>query len=151
MSAYPSVSVIFDEDWTGTIEGTILYDSKSSDSHTLEVNGNGMITAVDTTNEEAAKEAITINSGKFGESFKEYLKTTDDYKIIDGVVYVGTSIPQPEPSTPSISCAGEKDKNCDGVVTCDEEKGEGWTWNNTTKACEYTGDNGYKIVNTSAK
>ena len=149
MSAYPSVSVIFDEDWTGTIEGTVLYDSESSDTHTLKVNGNGMITAIDTTDKEAAKDAITINSGKFGESFIEYLETTDDYKIIDGVVYVGTSIPQQEPSTPV--CAGSKDKNCDGVITCDEEKGEGWTWNNELKVCEYTGKTSYTVVNTAAK
>ena len=60
--------------------------------------------------------------------------------------------PKPEtPSTPSISCAGEKDKNCDGVITCDEEKGEGWTLNNAKGVCEYTGTTGYTVVNTAVK
>ncbi len=54
-----------------------------------------------------------------------------------------------EPTLPT--CAGDKDKNCDGVVTCDEEKGAGWTWNNTLKVCEYTGGKDYIVVNTSAK
>ena len=58
-----------------------------------------------------------------------------------------------KPSTPSISCAGEKDKNCDGVITCDEEKGEGWTWNNAKGVCEYTGTTSstYTVVNTAVK
>ena len=58
---------------------------------------------------------------------------------------------QKEETKPSISCAGVKDTNCDGVVTCEEEKGEGWTWNNTTKVCEFTGSTGYTVVNTAAK
>lgn len=49
------------------------------------------------------------------------------------------------------TCAGDKDKNCDGVITCDEEIGEGWTWNNETKVCEYTKAGKYTVVNTSAK
>lgn len=59
----------------------------------------------------------------------------------------------PSSSTSSVvnACSNPKDKNCDGVVTCEEDRGLGWTWNNTTKACEYTGDSDYKIVNTSAK
>ena len=63
------------------------------------------------------------------------------------------TVPVKEESTPSISCAGEKDKNCDGVVTCDEEKGEGWTWNNAKGVCEYTGttSNTYTVVNTAVK
>ena len=65
------------------------------------------------------------------------------------------TIPEKEettkPSTPSISCAGSKDKNCDGVITCDEEKGEGWTWNNELRVCEYTGKTSYTVVNTAVK
>lgn len=48
-------------------------------------------------------------------------------------------------------CAGEKDKNCDGVVTCEEEKGAGWTWNNSTKVCEFTVGKEYVVVNTASK
>ena len=57
--------------------------------------------------------------------------------------------PTDEPSGPT--CAGSKDTNCDGVVTCEEEKGEGWTWNNTSKVCEFTGGKDYLVVNTAAK
>ena len=41
---------------------------------------------------------------------------------------------------PSLStCTSEKDKNCDGVITCDEANGSGWNWNNDLKICEYNG------------
>ena len=46
-------------------------------------------------------------------------------------------------------CKGPKDKNCDGVATCEEEMGKGWTWNNSKKVCEYT--KSYVVVNTAAK
>ena len=35
----------------------------------------------------------------------------------------------------SQSCAGNQDKNCDGVVTCDEVNGPGWVWSESEKAC----------------
>ncbi len=63
--------------------------------------------------------------------------------------FVEAEEPTDEPSAPV--CAGDKDTNCDGVVTCEEEKGEGWTWNNTTKVCEFTGGKEYVVVNTAAK
>ena len=69
----------------------------------------------------------------------------------NGLLVVTKPRPTPEEPKPSISCAGEKDKNCDGVITCDEEKGEGWTWNNAKGVCEYTGTTGYTVVNTAVK
>ena len=60
-------------------------------------------------------------------------------------------VPNEEETVPLISCAGEKDKNCDGVVTCDEEMGEGWTWNNDKGVCEYNGTSSYVVVNTAVK
>ena len=70
----------------------------------------------------------------------------------NGHVVVTEPVEPEKPAEPSApACAGEKDKNCDGVVTCEEEKGEGWTWNNSTKVCEFTGSTGYTVVNTAAK
>ena len=53
--------------------------------------------------------------------------------------------------TPNITCAGSNDKNCDGVVTCDEIKGAGWTWNNTKGVCEFTGKPTVYVVDTATK
>ena len=65
---------------------------------------------------------------------------------------IASDVPITEEQSPNVPvCAGSKDKNCDGVVTCDEEKGEGWTWNNKLKVCEYTGKTSYKVVNTAAR
>ena len=49
--------------------------------------------------------------------------------------------------------AGEKDKNCDGIITCDEEMGEGWVWNNAKGVCEYSGSTSstHTVVNTGIK
>ena len=71
----------------------------------------------------------------------------------EGIRYyaVWEFVPNEEETVPSISCAGEKDKNCDGVVTCDEEMGEGWIWNNDKGVCEYNGASSYVVVNTAVK
>lgn len=47
------------------------------------------------------------------------------------------------------TCNPLTDKNCDGVVTCDEEKEEGWIWNSLTKRCELK--NKIAVLNTGAK
>ena len=41
------------------------------------------------------------------------------------------------------------DKNCDGVISCDEVLSKGWVWNSDKKICEY--QNRRKIVNTASK
>ena len=74
---------------------------------------------------------------------------TATWEASEVVKVEGEPVEPEEPSGPT--CAGSKDKNCDGVVTCDEEKGEGWTWNNKLKVCEYTGKTSYTVVNTAAK
>lgn len=69
-SSYPSVKVVFDESYTGTIQGTIVYDSSNSKTHTLEIKGNGTfgkIEATDTSTN-AATDAITVYSGHYAES-----------------------------------------------------------------------------------
>ena len=63
-----------------------------------------------------------------------------------------------EESHSSQSCAGIQDKNCDGVVTCDEAMGPGWVWSEQDKACviepvaqptDTPSSNIYSFVNTS--
>ena len=49
-----------------------------------------------------------------------------------------------EESTPSKSYDA-KDKNQDGVVSCEEENGKGWVWSEAKKACVYS------VTNTSTK
>lgn len=72
---YPSVNVTFDESYTGTIEGKIIYDSPNADTHTMTIKGNGSFAAIDASkgNEEIAEKAVEIYGGSFGESVDEYL------------------------------------------------------------------------------
>ena len=75
-SSYPSVKVVFDEFYTGTIQGTIVYDSSNSETHKLEIKGNGTFGKIEATSEstDAAKAAITVYSGHYAESVKpDYL------------------------------------------------------------------------------
>lgn len=68
-SSYPSVAVVFDESYTGTIQGTISYDSPDSETHTLEIKGNGTFGKIEATSDsiDAAKAAITVYSGHYAE------------------------------------------------------------------------------------
>ena len=68
-SSYPSVAVVFDESYTGTIQGTIVYDSPDSTTHTLEIKGNGTFGEIEATptSTDAAKDAITVYSGHYAE------------------------------------------------------------------------------------
>lgn len=67
---YPSVTVVFDESYTGTIQGTIVYDSSDSETHKLEIKGNGTFGKIEatSTSTDAAKSAITVYSGHYAES-----------------------------------------------------------------------------------
>ena len=66
-SDYPNVNVTFAEDYTGTIEGPIVYDSSNSQTHKLNIKGNGTFGNISYTkgSEAAAKEGISIHSGTF--------------------------------------------------------------------------------------
>ena len=105
---------------------------------------------------QTSKANVKINSGTFNGDIVT-VDTTENNSItvgpdavVRGEISEGVVVIKPEtPSTPV--CDGSKDKNCDGVITCDEEKGEGWTWNNKLKVCEYTGKTSYTVVNTAAK
>lgn len=52
-SSYPGVTVTFDESYTGTINGIILYDSTDAGTHRLEIKGNGHFGRVQATSSAA--------------------------------------------------------------------------------------------------
>ena len=76
-SKYPNVTVTFDESYTGTINGHIVYDSSDASTHKLYIKGNGtfgIIRANGSDSSEAAKKGIEVTSGNFAESVnKDYL------------------------------------------------------------------------------
>lgn len=68
-SNYPGATVTFDESYTGTVNGKIVYDSADASTHKLIIKGDGTfgtITATSSTTE-AAKDGITIYSGHFAQ------------------------------------------------------------------------------------
>lgn len=82
-SIYPSATVTFDESYTGTINGKIVYDSDDSSTHKLTIKGNGTFGKIEASSkgEEAAKDAIEISGGTFTESVKEYLADDANLKF----------------------------------------------------------------------
>jgi len=75
-SNYPKVTVTFDESYTGTINGRIVYDSPNADTHKLYIKGNGTFGSIECTSgsDSAAKDGIEVTSGNFAESVnKDYL------------------------------------------------------------------------------
>lgn len=71
-SSYPSASVTFDENYTGVIEGTIVYDS-NDDTRTLTVRGNGHFVGITKTAGSAAQPKIQVESGYFVQDPTPYL------------------------------------------------------------------------------
>lgn len=68
-SNYPGATVTFDESYTGTVNGQIVYDSTEADTHKLTIEGNGTfgtITAAGSATG-AAKNGITISGGHFAQ------------------------------------------------------------------------------------
>lgn len=75
-SSYPKVTVTFDESYTGTINGRIVYDSPYASTHKLYIKGNGTFGSIECTSgsDSAAKDGIEVTSGNFAESVnKDYL------------------------------------------------------------------------------
>lgn len=73
---YPKVTVTFDESYTGTINGRIVYDSPNAGTHKLYIKGNGTFGSIECTSgsDSAAKDGIEVTSGNFAESVnKDYL------------------------------------------------------------------------------
>ena len=74
-SSYPEVTVTFDESYTGTINGVILYDSTDAGTHRLEIKGNGHFGGVQATSSaaNAAKSAVAIYGGYFTSDPSSYV------------------------------------------------------------------------------
>ena len=74
---YPNVTVTFDESYTGTINGRIVYDSPDESTHKLYIKGNGTFGSIECTDKSnsAAKDGgIEVTSGNFAKSVnKDYL------------------------------------------------------------------------------
>lgn len=80
--SYPSAKVTFDNDYTGTINGKILYDAKDAETHTLTINGNGNyggIVLSKEANPEAAKSAIKVSGGTISVGDAKNLKEVMGY------------------------------------------------------------------------
>ena len=78
-SNYPSASVTFDESYTGTINGKIVYDSDNAEKHKLTIQGNGTFGTIEAASGagEAAKAGIEVTSGHFAKPVdKDYLAET---------------------------------------------------------------------------
>lgn len=74
ISNYPNVTVTFDESYTGTINGRIVYDSPNADTHKLYIKGNGTFGVIEYSSkntEEAAKNGIEVTSGNFAQPVNE--------------------------------------------------------------------------------
>ena len=83
-SNYPSVAVVFDESYTGTIQGTIFYDSPDPKTHKLEIKGSGTFGKIEAKSGmiEAAKDAITVYSGHYAEPVNpDYLDESLEFKL----------------------------------------------------------------------
>lgn len=73
-STYPSATVTFDESYTGTINGKIVYDATDANTHKLTIKGNGTLGKIEasTRAETAAKnEGVTVSGGRFTVQVKE--------------------------------------------------------------------------------
>lgn len=71
---YPNVTVTFDESYTGTINGRIVYDSPNASTHKLYIKGNGTFGVIEYSSkntEEAAKNGIEVTSGNFAQPVNE--------------------------------------------------------------------------------
>lgn len=81
---YPSATVTFDESYTGTINGKIVYDATDASTHKLTINGNGTFGKIEASSkgEEAAKDAIEVSGGRFTAPVnKDYLADGYHYQL----------------------------------------------------------------------
>ncbi|MCC8102078.1 MAG: hypothetical protein LIP11_07395, partial [Clostridiales bacterium] len=89
-SAYADgTTVIFDEDYTGTITGVILYDTTDASKATLEINGSGTFGGVELSSsaESLDTASITITGGTFGNDVDEYCTTVYTTEVNDDGTY----------------------------------------------------------------
>lgn len=74
-ASYPSTNVTFDNSYTGTINGWIMYDSSDAENHSLTINGNGQFGGISKTNNSAETPNITVTGGTFANSVADIAKT----------------------------------------------------------------------------
>lgn len=83
-SSYPSTTVTFDESYTGTINGKIVYDATDANTHKLTIKGNGTLGKIEASSgsESAAKEAIEVSGGRFTAPVnKDYLAPGYNFEL----------------------------------------------------------------------
>lgn len=83
-SSYPSTTVTFDESYTGTINGKIVYDATDANTHKLTIKGNGTLGKIEASSgsESAAKDAIEVSGGRFTASVnKDYLAPGYNFEL----------------------------------------------------------------------
>ena len=83
-SSYPSTTVTFDESYTGTINGKIVYDAPDANTHKLIIKGNGTLGKIEASSgsESAAKDAIEVSGGRFTAPVnKDYLADGYHYQL----------------------------------------------------------------------
>ena len=118
-SNYPKVDVTFAEDYTGTIEGPIVYDSSNSETHKLNIKGNGTFANISYTerSEKAAKEGISIHSGTF--KTVEALKYLEENAKVTVKLdkNVNESIVIPKNTNVTLDLNGKNITNTDGQHT----------------------------------
>lgn len=81
---YPSATVTFDESYTGTINGKIVYDAPDANTHKLTIKGNGTLGKIEASSgsESAAKDAIEVSGGRFTAPVnKDYLADGYHYQL----------------------------------------------------------------------
>lgn len=74
-ASYPSTNVTFDNSYTGTINGQIVYDSSDAKTHSLTINGNGQFGGISKTSGSAVIPNITVKGGTFANSVAGIAKT----------------------------------------------------------------------------
>lgn len=74
-SNYPSAKVTFDNSYTGTVNGRILYDSSNAETHSLMIKGNGQFGGISKTSGSAVIPNITVKGGTFANSVADIAET----------------------------------------------------------------------------
>lgn len=83
-SSYLSTTVTFDESYTGTINGKIVYDATDANTHKLTIKGNGTLGKIEASSgsESAAKDAIEVSGGRFTAPVnKDYLAPGYNFEL----------------------------------------------------------------------
>ena len=134
--AYPNgTSVTFDNSYTGTINGKILYDSVDPEKAKLVINGNGSFGAVETSKDTKNGQSITITGGTFSTDPKEYVASG---YTVDGsgpytVKAVSSGIPS-IPTTPTDNVTNSGSAAADNATTSADLSNTTSTSNGTTTA-----------------